>query len=38
MFELVSQDSAIEDTLYALDRALQDEKIDVPSFLKVRNH
>ena len=35
MQELVATDVAIDDALYALDRALQDEKIDHTVFLKV---
>jgi len=35
MFDLVAEDSAIEDTLYQLDRALADERVDLPTFLRV---
>jgi ESCRT-I complex subunit TSG101 len=34
MFEQVALDHAIEDTIYALDRALQDDRIDLKTFLK----
>jgi len=34
MFDLVAADSAIEDTLYQLDRALGDERIELTNFLK----
>jgi len=35
MVELVAEDNAIEDTLYQLDRALADERVDLPTFLRV---
>jgi len=35
MFELVAEDNAIEDTLYQLDRALADERVDLTTFLRV---
>jgi hypothetical protein len=35
MHDLVATDLAIDDALYVLDRALQDEKIDHTVFLKV---
>jgi len=34
MFDLVAEDHAIEDTLYQLDRALGDDRIELDAFLK----
>jgi len=35
MLDAVSDDQAVEDTLYTLDKALASERIDLPNFLKV---
>jgi len=35
LLDLVAEDNAIEDTIYHLGRALNSERIDLASFLKV---
>jgi len=35
IFEAVAEDLAIEDTLFCLDKALQEERMDSASYLKV---
>jgi len=37
LFELVAEDSAIEDAIYYLGRALNSEKIDLNTYMKVTN-
>ncbi len=34
MFEAVAEDHAIEDVMFELDRALQDDRIEIKAFLK----
>ena len=36
MIALAAEDSAIEDAMYALDRALLDKLVDTPTFVKAR--
>jgi hypothetical protein len=36
MLALVSEDAAIDDALYALDRAVEERAIEVSSFVKVQ--
>jgi hypothetical protein len=35
MLELAAEDAAIDDVLYALDKAVEQRAIDVPSYVKV---